>query len=165
MTSDRTSETRGSLLAVTIAALVALAQPVSAAENGLGVYPLGLRSPLSGIVPAPGLYFQNDVSYYNGTASASRPLPLHGDLVADVRAVSWVDLPTLMWSTPVEIAGGNLALSATLPVGGPDIKARLGLASADLNSAFVRKATGRSCCVRVRPISAVVSASIPAADC
>jgi hypothetical protein len=140
MTSEPTSEPHGRRFAVMIAALVWLAQPASAAENGSGVYPLGLRSPLSGIVPAPGLYFQNDVMYYNGTASASRPLPLHGNLVADVRAVEWIDLPTLLWSTPVEIAGGNLALSATLPVGGPDIKARLGLASADLNSAFVRNA-------------------------
>jgi hypothetical protein len=32
-----------------------------AAENGVGVYPLGLRGPLAGIVPAPGVYFQNDL--------------------------------------------------------------------------------------------------------
>ena len=57
-----------------------------------------------------------------------------------MRATSWVNLATLLWSTPVAIFGGNLAFSATLPAGGPDVRAGLGLLSADMNSAFVRNA-------------------------
>ena len=34
--------------------------PLQAAENGVGFYLLGLRGPLAGITPPPGVYFQND---------------------------------------------------------------------------------------------------------
>jgi hypothetical protein len=116
------------------------AQYSLAAENGVGVYPLGLRGPLAGIVPAPGVYFQNDFFFYDGDAGASRPLPLNGNLVADVHAKMPVDIPTLLWSTPIPIAGGNLAFSGSLPIGGPSIDAGLGLTSPFLNSEYVRNA-------------------------
>src|SRR6266540_3513335 len=99
-----------------------------AAEDGVGVYLLGIRGPFAGIVPAPGLYLQNDVYLYSGSASASKDLPFNGNLVAGVSAKMFVDAPTLLLSTPVQIAGGNLAFSATLPIGGPDISAALALA-------------------------------------
>jgi hypothetical protein len=118
MQSSTKSGSRALALAMTLAAV---ALPAAAAENGAGVYPLGLRANLSGLVPAPGVYIQNDLYYYNSdTASA---VAMHGHVVADIRATSWINLTTLLWSTPLEIAGGNLALSATLPVGGPDINA------------------------------------------
>jgi hypothetical protein len=123
-----------------LAATAAFAHPASAAENGIGVYPLGLRSSMSGLVAPPGVYFQNDLYFYRGSANASVALPFHSDLVADVRATSWISLPTLLWSTPVAILGGNLALSMTLPVGGPSIDAGLGLTSPLLSSAVVRNA-------------------------
>jgi hypothetical protein len=114
----------------------AFAHPASAAENGTGVYPLGLRSSMSGMVAPPGLYFQNDLYFYKGSASVA--LPFHGDLVADIRATSWISLPTLLWSTPAAILGGNLALSMTLPVGGPSIDSGLALSSPLLSSAVTR---------------------------
>ena len=39
--------------------------------------------------------------------------PRHPSLVAGVKATMWVDVPTLLWSTPIQIAGGNLAFTAT----------------------------------------------------
>jgi hypothetical protein len=77
--------------------LIVATQYSHAAENGAGVYPLGLRGPFAGIVPAPGVYFQNDFFFYQGDASASRPLPLNGNLVADVHASMPVDIPTILW--------------------------------------------------------------------
>ena len=109
-----------------------------AAESGVGVYPLGLRGPLAGITPPPGLYFQNDLYYYQGSAGASRPLPLGSQLVADVNAKMWVDIPTFLWSTPLQIAGGNLAVSASFPAGGPSVDAGLALTSALISSEVAR---------------------------
>ena len=129
---------RAPVSAVTLAAFVALALPASAAENATGIYLLGLRSQQAGIVPTPGVYFQNDFYYYKGSTSAERALPFHGELIADVDATAWTNLATVLWSTPVAILGGNLALSATLPVGGPSVHAGLSLASPLLSSVHSR---------------------------
>jgi hypothetical protein len=118
MHSGSGSSWRAGALAIVLATA---SLPVSAAENASGVYPLGLRTNLSGLVPAPGVYFQNDLYYYRGDASAA--VTMHGRLVAEVQATSWINLSTFLWSTPLEIAGANLALSATLPIGGPSIDA------------------------------------------
>ena len=120
--------------------LIAATQYAQSAESGVGVYPLGLRGPLAGIVPAPGVYFQNDFYFYQGDAGASRPIPLNGNLVANVNATMGIDIPTILWSTPFPVAGGNLALSASFPVGGPSVDAGLGLTSPAISSEFVRNA-------------------------
>jgi hypothetical protein len=54
---------------------------------------------MAGFIPPPGVYFQNDVFYYSGNASASRSLPFNGQIVAGVDARIWVEMPTLLWST------------------------------------------------------------------
>jgi hypothetical protein len=117
-------------------ALAGISLPAAAAENGAGVYPLGLRANMSGLVPAPGVYLQNDLYYYHGDASAA--VTMHGHLVAEVKATSWINLATIMWSTPLEIAGGNLALSATLPAGGPGIDAGIEYTGSNLGSPLRR---------------------------
>jgi|SRR5712671_2801984 len=94
-----------------------------AAENGVGVYLLGFRGPMAGAVPPPGFYFQNDVYYYNGLAGGSRELPFNGLLLADIKVKMVVDVAIMLWSMPIQIAGGNLAFSATLPFGGPSVDA------------------------------------------
>lgn len=139
MDTGTRAKARPAAIAVLIG-LASFAHQATAAENGIGVYPLGLRSSMAGLVAPPGVYFQNDLFFYKGSASADIALPYHGELVADVGATSWISLPTLMWSTPLAILGGNLALSATLPVGGPSIDAGLGLTSPLLSSAIVRNA-------------------------
>jgi len=108
----------------------AIAGPAGAAESGAGVYPLGLRASLSGILPEPGLYLQNDVYHYGGNTEASRSFPIGGRIVADARNDMWIDLMTLMWSTPLAVAGGNFAVSATVPIGGPSIDAGVAYTSA-----------------------------------
>lgn len=100
--------------------------PVLAAENGTGFYLLGSRGPLAGVTPPPGIYFQNDIYIYSGSAGGAIQLPLGGQLVAGVDASVVLELPTSLWVTPIEIFGGKLAFSATVPVGSMDIDATLG---------------------------------------
>jgi hypothetical protein len=48
---------------------------------------------------------------------------LGGQAVANVKATVLLDLPSVMWSTPVEVLGGNLAFSLLWPIGGPSVNA------------------------------------------
>ena len=109
------------LVASAIAAFTLTPGAANAAENGFGFYLLGSKEAVAGIIPPPGLYFQNDIYYFSGSASPGKDIPLDGRLTAGLKAKNWVDAPTLLWSTPVQILGGNLALSATVPIGGPRI--------------------------------------------
>ena len=121
--------------AATFASLAALvAWDARAAENAAGIYLLGVRGPMAGYVPPPGLYFQNDVYLYSGSANASRELPFNGQLIAEVKGKMAAEIPTLLWSTPLQFAGGNLAFSATLPIGGPRIDAGATLSAPPLNA-------------------------------
>jgi hypothetical protein len=110
-------------------ALLALALPhkADAAENAVGFYLLGSRGALAGVLPPPGLYFQNDVYLYSGTTGANVAIPFNGRIVADVKGNAVFEAPTLLWSTPLQILGGNLGLSATLPAGGPAVDAGVSL--------------------------------------
>jgi hypothetical protein len=111
--------------AVGLAVAVAMnGAPALAAEAGHGVYLLGSRGPLAGLTPPPGVYFQNDVYVYNGSDSAN--IDFFGTVVFDIEATSVLDLPTGIWVTPVEIAGGNLAFSGSIPLAYQNIEASLG---------------------------------------
>lgn len=88
-----------------------------AAESMAGVYLLGFRGPLSGITPPPGFYFENDVYFYNGRLSAGRSFATGGFVGAGLKSQLRVDLLTPIWITPVEILGGRLGFSATIPIG------------------------------------------------
>lgn len=94
-----------------------------AAENGIGFYLLGSKGPMAAILPPEGVYFQNDVYVYSGDISASRNLPLGGNIAVGVKVQTIADFPTIIWSTPWEILGGKLALTATAPFGGPKVDA------------------------------------------
>jgi hypothetical protein len=78
---------------------------------------------MAGFTPPPGVYVQNDTYLYSGEARV--PLELGGRLVAEVDATLIANLATTLWVTPVQLGGGNLALTVTLPVGGPDIEGRI----------------------------------------
>ncbi|MGX1307093.1 hypothetical protein AB7M35_001813 [Amorphus suaedae] len=107
-----------------ITAIAGQAGRAQAAESGTGFYLLGTRAALAGVVPPPGVYIQNDLYLYSGSASASRDLPIGGRIVADVEATAAIDLLTGLWSTKVPLMGGNLALQATIPVGTQNVSAR-----------------------------------------
>lgn len=111
---------REALLA--LAGVAALSGAAGAAENGAGFYLLGSRSPMSGALPPPGVYLQNDVIYYSGSAAASKEFPLNGQLAAGIQVDTWLEMPTLLWSSPWQLLGGNLGLAWSQPLGGPRVE-------------------------------------------
>ena len=108
-----------------IAILHSLGTRAEAAEAATGVYLLGSRTVGAGITPPAGLYFQDDTYFYSGKIGGGTTLPTGGLLVANVSAITWINLPTTLWVTPVKILGGDLAFSLTAPFGEPRVNATL----------------------------------------
>jgi len=94
-----------------------------AAENGTGFYLLGTKGPMAGVVPGPGVYFQNDVYYYNARTEKSKKLPMGGKVGVGLKAQALINLPTVIWSTPYQLLGGRLAVGLTAPFGYQQIEA------------------------------------------
>jgi hypothetical protein len=106
--------------------IVALSSPaVQAAESGSGAYLLGLRGPGAGVTAPPGLFFSNQVYFYGGEIKGQLKLE-GGALAARVKAKAIIDIPTLLWVTPLEILGGRLGFSVTAPFGEMNIRASIG---------------------------------------
>jgi hypothetical protein len=63
---------------------------VMAAEGGVGAVLLGSHATGAGITPPPGIFFQNDLYYYDGKLSGGRTLPTGGLLIANISAQSWI---------------------------------------------------------------------------
>jgi len=114
------------LLAVQATFLVVVPEIALAAEKGLGTYLLGVRGPLAGFTPPPGIFVQNDLFVYSGEAGGNIQLPFGGQIISDVEATAVLELPTMAWVTPWQIAGGNLGFAGTLPVGSLEVDASLG---------------------------------------
>lgn len=101
-------------------------QQAHAAEGGIGVYLLGAKATTGvAITPPAGVYFQNDTYFYDGKLSGSKALPTGGLLVGNVSSQTWLNLSSPIWITPVNLLGGSLGFSATIPVGTPKIDATL----------------------------------------
>jgi hypothetical protein len=96
------------MVLIIIAALVVLlpAPATQAAENGLGVYPLGYNSSMAGFLPPPGLYLRNDFYAYQGTADK---IPLSGRIEASLRGRYIFNLVNATYVTPNKIFGANYA--------------------------------------------------------
>jgi hypothetical protein len=115
-----------------VAAAVAVcfaSNPVYAVEGGASFYLLGGKLPLSGVVPGPGMYFQNDVYLYSGSAGSKIELPIGGQIVANVDAILAFDAPTLLAVTPWKVLGGQFGVGATFPFGYANIDAQVGIGS------------------------------------
>ena len=108
---------------------LATATPAQATDQAKNVYLLGSRaSLLSGALPGPGSYFQNDMYFYSGKAAGGIQLPLGGLLAADVEAkIVALELPTGMHVFETPVLGGSFALAATMPMGWQEITASGGV--------------------------------------
>ncbi|WMJ71221.1 transporter [Stenotrophomonas sp. 24(2023)] len=111
-----------SILLIALFSSIATAR---AAEGSTGVYLLGMKGQGAALAPPPGLYYQNDSYFYRGSLGGSRVLPTGGRFASGVDADAFVNLSTLLWSTPWQFGGGRLGLSATLPVGRKSLDASL----------------------------------------
>lgn len=100
-----------------------------AAEAALGVYVLGNRGPLAGVTPPPGFYFESETYFYQGNLGGNRTFQSGGVVAANVKLDVSATFMTPVWVTPMEILGGNLGFSVTIPFGTPNVSAGLVLAS------------------------------------
>ncbi|MDE1154717.1 MAG: transporter [Acidobacteriaceae bacterium] len=105
----------------TAASLIALAAVISteahAAEGGAGFYLLGSKGPAAGITPPPGVFISNDVYFYSGDLGGNKALPSGGRLAVGVEGKAVIDVPTVLWVLPEDVAGGHLGLTGTIPFG------------------------------------------------
>lgn len=129
--------------------IIAVSPPreATAAEGGSGIYLLGFRGSLAGFLPPPGAYFQSDTFYYHGEANASRSgtvstanFDIAGKLVSGIEADIFLELMTATLVTDKKIFGGNIALSALVPVGWIDVGANVGIGIAGPNNTFTATA-------------------------
>ncbi len=119
----------GALVSALILGLLGTVAPAHAMDQAKNVYLLGSRaSLLSGALPGPGSYFQNDMYFYTGEAGGGIQLPLGGFLAAGVEArIVALELPTGIHVFETPVLGGSFALSASLPMAYQEITASGGV--------------------------------------
>ena len=66
---------------------------VAASEGGVSFYIPGLSVPTGGFLPPPGVFFDNQVYFYNGKISGGRTTRLGGNIVSDVKLDVKADFP------------------------------------------------------------------------
>lgn len=127
MTSrNRTIRRAGGAAIVAVLAAIAANRTVAiAAESAAGAYVLGLRGSGAGITPPEGLFLSNQIYMYRGSISGNLRLE-GGSLAANARIAPIVNIPTLLWVTPVDLGGARLGVSLTVPFGNVDVKGQVG---------------------------------------
>ncbi len=99
-----------------------------AAEGGSSFYLLGQRGQGAAVLPPEGLFFSAPNYFYSGDIGSSQDLPFGGSLALGVDADLFLTLPTAIWVTPVDVLGGDLALTGTFVLGNADLDASATLA-------------------------------------
>jgi hypothetical protein len=106
--------------AVTGTAFVAAlsSSPCLASEGGASFYLLGGSGPEAAVMPpVEGVFFDNTIYIYGGSANAEREFVIGGNLVADVDATLMADFVTVTLVPTTDLLGGTLAIGGSLPVG------------------------------------------------
>jgi hypothetical protein len=119
-----TSSHRSAIAAAASLLAIGICGPALAAEGGSGIYLLGFKGPAAGITPPAGWYFENDVYGYTGSAGGT--IPLGGGTAVGLKANLVINAATVLWVTPLDIAGGHLGFSATMPFGWAGVTATAG---------------------------------------
>jgi len=95
-----------------------------AAEGGSSFYLPGQRGQGAGMLPpVEGLFASAPNYFYSGDFSETKSLEIGGSLATGIDADIFLSMPTVIWVTPVDILGGDLAFSGTALVGHIDINA------------------------------------------
>jgi len=108
---------------MTLFALVALVilGPLStrAEEGGSGHYAPGANASFADTLPGkPGLAIANYFNFYDGSASASKQLPLGGFIVTGtggIDATAYSDTILALYQTPLKLLGGYYSVGAAIP--------------------------------------------------
>lgn len=97
-----------------------------AEEGGSGYWLPGAAGSLAGVVPAQkGLYFQNQLIYYSFSASASRAIPIGGEIRFGLTGDLIGDFVNLTYVTGTKVLGGDLAVGLAVPLLYTDVSAEL----------------------------------------
>lgn len=93
-----------------------------ASEGGASFYLLGGGGPEAAVLPpVEGVFFDNTIYVYDGSASADRQLVIGGNVVAGVDVTLAADFVTVLVVPTTDFLGGTLAISGSLPVGAPEV--------------------------------------------
>ncbi len=97
--------------------LTILTTPVAPAEEGGGGhYPPGAFASFADTLPGrPCLSVANWFMYYDGSAGASRELPIGGQLTLGAHAQVTTDMVLGIYETPLKLLGGDYAVGLGLP--------------------------------------------------
>ena len=132
------------ILIVCLALLALSAGPSLASEGGSSFYLLGQRGQGAGILPpVEGVFFSVPNYFYSGHESGSQSLPIGGTVSLGVDADVYLALPTVLWVTPVDVLGGDLAFSATYVYGNADTTANLAVSIPGIVSGSVGDSDNR----------------------
>jgi hypothetical protein len=110
------STSRACLSFLTVLLMSTPATVVRGAEGGSGAYVLGLRAAGAALVGPEGLYFNNQVLHYRGSIRGAIPFE-GGQIAGRGSAAALVNVPTLLWMTPLEIGGARVGATLTVPFG------------------------------------------------
>lgn len=100
--------------------LLTFASPALAVEGATSFYILGSRTTNAGIVPPPGVYVQQSLYSYSGSADAQ--IARSGELDVGLKADARIGLTSLIWSPAIEpVLGGRPYLGATLVYGTKEV--------------------------------------------
>ena len=102
---------------VFVAVYTVLAVPAARAQNR-GVYPLGMTATNSGVTPAPGFTYSNQLLFYGRDASKDG----QGNTVQTGTNTVVMDMNSFVWVSQKTLLGGaRYSMSATLPVARNDL--------------------------------------------
>lgn len=78
---------------------------------------------MAGYTPPPGVYFQDSLYLYKGSAGSNVNFPLGNVVGAGISEKFIVNIATLSWFAPGTFLGGTFGLAATIPYGRAEVTA------------------------------------------
>jgi hypothetical protein len=94
-----------------------LAPPLCAEEGGAGHYGIGSMASFIDTLPGvPGVWgIANFMTYYDGSAAKTLPLPKDGQFVFGMHARAYVDTPLALHETKAKLLGGDYGYGIGIP--------------------------------------------------
>jgi hypothetical protein len=108
---------KNNILLTSIGCALALAATSRAEQGGSAHYMPGAAASFIDAFPGKpgGLVVLNYFTYYDASAGANQPLPLHGLLTAGINATAYADTIVALYQTPWNVLGGGLAFGVAVP--------------------------------------------------
>ncbi|HKV54517.1 MAG TPA: transporter, partial [Candidatus Binataceae bacterium] len=121
---------RLTLIAVVLIAVGASSSSLNAEEGGGGHYLPGATASFIDLMPdreTSTFAYLNAVTYYHGSAGASKQFELGGQIAANVRGTFYADTSFFLYQVPWELLGGQYGAGISVPYVWLDVNANLGL--------------------------------------